>query len=122
MACFIVSCHVISRLQYSVIVCTYFKVIIDGFIEPFLSSGNASELDPFDKSAFACPDDDELGLSAVLKDLRVLLSSLVAIASQIKGDSSEKFASNSFMDPSCRCNNSWRQIFIMAAHESSSTS
>ena len=81
---------------------SYFSVIIDGLIDPFLSSGNASELDPFDKSAFAGPDDDELGISEVTaEDRLVRLSSLVAIASHINGDKSEKFASNSLIVPSC---------------------
>ena len=35
-----------------------------------------------------------------IDDLLILLSSFVAIASQINGDKSEKFASNSFIDPS----------------------
>lgn len=82
---------------------SYFSVIIDGLIDPFLSSGNASELDPFDKSAFAGPDDDELGISEVTaEDRRVLLSSLVAMASHMNGDKSEKFASNSLIEPSCK--------------------
>ena len=35
-----------------------------------------------------------------IDDLLILLSSFFAIASQINGDKSEKFASNSFIDPS----------------------
>ena len=87
---------------------TYFKVIIDGLINPFLSS-NASVLEPFE-SIFIGPDDDELGWSTEepepdpelgeIEDLLILRSSFVAMASHIKGDKSEKFASNSLIDPS----------------------
>ena len=60
---------------------------------------NASKLDPFDKSTLAGPD-EELGLSVTGIDRFVRLSSFVAIASHINGDRSEKFASNSLIDPS----------------------
>ena len=78
---------------------SHFNDIIDGLIDPFLSSENASKLDPFDKSTLAGPD-DELGLSEIGIDRFVLLSSFVAIASHINGDNREKFASNSFIEPS----------------------
>lgn len=98
-------------------VLTYFKVIIDGLINPFLSWLNISELDPFE-STFIGPEDEEeleLGFSKtefpVVDDLLILLSSFVAIASHINGDNNEKFASNSFIDPSYKIMIYWPIIF-----------
>lgn len=87
-------CNIHNNVEAS-----HFNDIIDGRIDPFLSSENASKLDPFDKSTLAGPD-EELGLSVTGIDRFVRLSSFVAIASHINGDRSEKFASNSFIDPS----------------------
>ena len=78
---------------------------MDGFIIPFFSSLNASELEPLE-STFMGPEEDELEVAfskaefPLVDDLLILLSSLVAIASHINGDNNEKFASNSFIVPS----------------------
>lgn len=81
---------------------------------------NASELEPLE-STFIGPEEDELTFSKaefpVVEDLLILLSSFVAIASHIKGDNNEKFASNSFIDPSYKVKIFIGHILILSEKE-----